>query len=268
MAPLAQLVFIQVLMPRASFVGHLGGIVCGYLMYWGMLPQLLLDLSFLIPAAVLFFLWRIKKLLPLSMSLDDYDEERIAIISSNDDRQSLDCKALCRLQSSITAIAVSSSFMLEYPLAFSQVVIATLFFFGAQARKISPTSDKSVIDALLRGFFVSAVLVIITDAACLGQWFVYKRYIATMWNTLPNFLIATVFMLTRIIVNTMAMCVAAKLISSDEYGCFVKVLYGRLISNARFVGDMLLDPPPESFSAFQGTGNQLNHAAIGTIREF
>jgi len=51
-APLAQLVFIQVLMPRASFVGHLGGIVCGYLMYWGMIPRLLLDVSFLIPAAV------------------------------------------------------------------------------------------------------------------------------------------------------------------------------------------------------------------------
>ena len=40
LGPLVQLVFLQMILPRASFIGHLAGIIVGFAWHWNFLPSL------------------------------------------------------------------------------------------------------------------------------------------------------------------------------------------------------------------------------------
>lgn len=56
--PLIQLVFLQVILPRVSFIGHLAGIAVGFLWYWNLFPPL----EWSQPAVLFPTLWILLKL--------------------------------------------------------------------------------------------------------------------------------------------------------------------------------------------------------------
>ena len=57
LGPLVQLVVLQFLLPRASFLGHLAGIVLGFIWHWQGLPRL----EYIQPCILFPFLWMIGK---------------------------------------------------------------------------------------------------------------------------------------------------------------------------------------------------------------
>ena len=56
-APLVQLAVVQVLLPRASFAGHLSGLLVGFVWHWGLLP----DLEWSQPCVLYPLLWGVGK---------------------------------------------------------------------------------------------------------------------------------------------------------------------------------------------------------------
>lgn len=55
--PLVQLVVAQLLLKRASFVGHLAGVIAGFLWHWNLLPLALMQPCILVPAMYVGILW-------------------------------------------------------------------------------------------------------------------------------------------------------------------------------------------------------------------
>jgi membrane associated rhomboid family serine protease len=59
--PLVQLVLAQIIMPRVSFIGHLAGIICGFIMHWNLLWQeIVWSPQVLIPLLQFIHLWTLR----------------------------------------------------------------------------------------------------------------------------------------------------------------------------------------------------------------
>lgn len=67
LGPLVQLVFLQVVLPRVSFVGHLSGIIVGFCWHWDLLPPL----EVLQPCILYPILWIFGKLVVPRLSSDN-----------------------------------------------------------------------------------------------------------------------------------------------------------------------------------------------------
>ena len=77
LSPIVSLFVCQFIMPRVSFMGHLAGIVAGFLLHWGLLPPLeLSSANVLIGGVFLLGLWRRRRVVPVEPLLaSSMDEE-------------------------------------------------------------------------------------------------------------------------------------------------------------------------------------------------
>ena len=249
-APIAQLIFIQAFMKRASFVGHLGGIICGYLMHWGILPRILLDPTVVIPLLTLIYLWKVIQRKP-----DDLIDENDNL---GEEAYQFKKKTLCRTQSAITGVVTLSLFAFDTIAIVQQFCIAILYFNGIQFQKTHSISQKETINIILIGFIMSATLVIINDAGSIGLWFSLCTYVNSC--TFLPFTLISFFAFLRLCANIVALSVAAYLISPLDG--FVKILFGKIVENAQVIGKEIVVNPESviPFQAFQGVGRSLRQA--------
>jgi len=77
LSPIVSLFVCQFIMPRVSFMGHLAGIVAGFLLHWGLLPPLeLSSVNVLIGGVFLLGLWRRRRVVPVEpLLVASMDEE-------------------------------------------------------------------------------------------------------------------------------------------------------------------------------------------------
>lgn len=247
-APIAQLVFIQMFMPRASFVGHLGGIISGYLMHWGIYPLLLLDPTVSIPLFSLMFAWQTKRLLPHPSE----SMQSLEVDPSNDDKSK---KVLCRSQSLITGATFISMFAFDELLVCQQACIATLYFVAIQMQKREAIDGKQIINSWLTLFSISSILVLINDAGTLGLWITMKDYVENFAGV--SFELALLCLSFRFVANAVALSLAAFYIPPVDG--FVQAVFGSTLENLRPIGKSIIarESSAPAFQAFQGSGRSL-----------
>mmetsp|Transcript_4514 Transcript_4514/g.10119 ORF Transcript_4514/g.10119 Transcript_4514/m.10119 type:complete len:445 (+) Transcript_4514:1-1335(+) len=80
-SPIVSLIFCQIIFPRVSFIGHLAGIICGFLLHWGLLPPLeLSSVNVLIGGVFLIGLWVRNETSTDKMGGRDHDEHLQTLI--------------------------------------------------------------------------------------------------------------------------------------------------------------------------------------------
>jgi membrane associated rhomboid family serine protease len=168
-APIVQLLVLQILLPRASFTGHLAGIVAGFLLHWGLLPLRFVQPALWIPCLYLLYLYQVRRIVPPSAktldslsasSTDDVSRQRVFVIFR---------WQLMTLLLSSTVLGMLHS--LTWSLA------AVVLYWHCLRHSLPARNDDTAtattaasVPVWAKGFVISAVLVLIYDAMTLGSW--------------------------------------------------------------------------------------------------
>jgi membrane associated rhomboid family serine protease len=172
--PLIQLAMMQLLLPRASWTGHLAGIVVGFVYQWRILPDALWWPAISIP--LMLFLWCLR-----------HDSQRF-LSRRNGSYSSYFMFigiALCLawMSSLLTLDGGFSNLSLEY-------LILVLWWFSTR-------SDDTT---MARGFVVVAVLILVTDAMTAGAWMVMVRPVwGFMISSILTLVLRTVILMTSLV---------------------------------------------------------------------
>mmetsp|Transcript_43566 Transcript_43566/g.52239 ORF Transcript_43566/g.52239 Transcript_43566/m.52239 type:complete len:742 (-) Transcript_43566:34-2259(-) len=194
-SPLAQLIFMQVVIPRVSFVGHLAGIVCGFILHWNLLiPNLeLLGVHIVIPTILL--LGRNKKVKLLfqkyirgssstTNNIDDGDDSNVYDTSgsntsfgsnnlANDgnlqNKRELTIQKNTartdRIYHALIVITIFSIPFLDWSLAYSQLI--SLFLFRNVFYFTNTNSNGS---STRKYYILSTCMLLMNDGMTLGSW--------------------------------------------------------------------------------------------------
>ena len=283
--PMVQLVVAQFIMPRVSFVGHLAGICCGFLVHWSLIPLSLFGPQILIPASFLAHLWFVRKSIPVAAT--DEDEEALVLVEEQDDgnnrtatqrrpgeRMSKRHRLLVLVKNALLTVSVLSLVLFDISLILSQSVAVAFYAFGVQSNALllrhrgesnSSVDDKRIIamemsrgGILWRGVVLSLILVIVTDAMTMSGWAIASTQIVAERILLVGFWPASIIMTLRLSINFIGLCLAVgvlhDLVECGE-GAFV-IVFGLVLSWAREIGDKLFAvfARRESVGVFEGTG--------------
>lgn len=215
--PLAQLVVAQVLLPRVSFTGHLAGIIAGFCLYWGLLPMAMVQPAVLVPTLFLFYLLRIRKVVPrllLPPQLWRCSLLRICDFGSNrgnDEQQGqghnqfqsepsndpmLDRLSILLLRIKLVIFVVSVYLLGPFsPLTLS-FGCTVIFWLLCCCYNFNSSNDRSEgLRVMVRGYVVTAVLAQINDAMAVAAWMVLMP--ASMTGAAKTILLMSTFMTFR-----------------------------------------------------------------------
>jgi membrane associated rhomboid family serine protease len=156
LGPLVQLVVMQVLLPRASFYGHLAGILVGFLMHWGLLPARLVQPSVLIPCLYCLYLHLLRKV-----------DLRNALSIRN---------SLCRPDEVCLAFQVALLCLSAFVLRMDSVLDLGMTVFYWVVARLMIDRDSNVRQVLIKATVVSAVIVMASDAIKLGFYFAFQGF--------------------------------------------------------------------------------------------
>ena len=285
--PMVQLVVAQFIMPRVSFVGHLAGIICGFLVHWSLIPLSLFGPQILIPASFLAHLCFVRKSIPVAAT--DEDEEALVLVEKQDDdgnnrtatqrrpgeRISKRHRLLALVKNALLTGSVLSLVLFDISLILSQAAAVAFYAFGVQSNALllrhrgesnSSVEDKRIIamemsrgGMLWRGAVLSLILVIVTDAMTLSGWAIASTKIVAERILLVGFWPASIIMTLRLSINFIGLCFAVgvlhDLVECGE-GAFV-IVFGLVLSWAREIGDKLFSAfarRGESVGVFEGRG--------------
>jgi len=324
-SPLVSLVFTQLVIRNASFIGHLSGIICGYtFLHVGVLPFKLLVPPVLIPSILCWHYWWIQRIIPLGKVGDSNfdrntadseqcggeDEEmhnstggnllnplfhipyRTANASSSDVRQSDLCtqsnlssgtlqnvKAFHLLRKLMLVLCVMSAFVLESDMVLAQCGAYILLYFSSRHYDffLAPINTpgmkeqhKQALSTLLHGFFVVAVMILVTDSMTLGCWITPGGSI--MWLSSPNppklfgreLEVFSLVVVIRLAGNITGLIATAKVLCDEglvsKSGLFENVL-GIVYRNAKSIGEYVLVP---DLVPFEGRGFILGRPGVIT----
>ena len=288
--PLVQLVIAQFIMPRVSFVGHLAGIICGFLVHWSLVPLSLFGPQILIPASFLAHLWIVRKCVPIERDANAEDEEALNLVEGQGDenvrsstqrrpgeRVSRRHRLLALVKNAMLAISILSLVLYDISLILSQVMVVAFYTLSVQSNALllwyrgqssSSVDDKRKITMemsrggiLWRGSVLSLVLLLVTDAMTLTGWIIASINVVAERNLLVGFWPAVVIMLLRLSINFIGLCLAVgvlhDLVECGE-GSFV-IVFGLVLSWGREISDKMfsLFARRESVGIFEGRGNVL-----------
>lgn len=298
--PLVQLGIAQFIMPRVSFVGHLAGIICGFLVHWSLVPLSLFGPQILIPASFLAHLWIVQKCVPIERDANAEDDEALNLVEGQGhenegaaaqrrpgERASRRHCLLVRVKNTMLAFSILSLMLYDISLILSQVVVVAFYAFSVQSNALllwyrgqssSSVDDKRKITMemsrggiLWRGSVVSLVVLLVTDAMTLSGWIITSIDVIAERNLLVGFWPAMAIMLLRLSINFIGLCLAVgvlhDLVECGE-GAFV-IVFGLVLSWGREISDKMfsLFARRESVGIFEGRGNILGsggHASSHT----
>lgn len=233
-SPLVQLVVMQFILPRVSFFGHLAGIVAGFVLYWKLLPSQISQPSVLIPGMYLVYL-RV------------FRSQVMTGTSSSEPRKSQGYLLLALLLVTLASVFLLESFSFAAGMALSMI-----YWFC-----ICRAEDESALAAVLgRGFIVSAVLVIISDAMALGTWFAM------------GIAFANVFPVSVLAIRTATLLLCCVLLmnqqETDLGGILTAVLGFTTLAPCRCIAEQLLTRSP-SDHGFAGRGHRLGRGVSSSF---
>jgi membrane associated rhomboid family serine protease len=277
--PLIQLLIAQVIMPRVSFLGHLAGIVCGFVLHWNLLPREVFYMpQVLIPAILMFHLWYVRRIISFQSRPDGYNridnDDALAIGTSagmsrrKPDQTRIMIRQMRWIQRGMVVTTIMSillfnsvgSVFLSQLLATAFTIFSSRWYFAERGQD---TSNNSSSCALWKATIISLVLVILADAIQIPYWISMSAYISAKWSICNVFSLGA-FLLLRFAMNFAALVVASCIITeigpcrgAFEYVFGWVVKYGNM---AHVVVGQQRTSNTAGFSAFQGQGVALGHA--------
>ncbi len=172
--PLVQLVFLQMVLPRVSFFGHLGGIIVGFLWHWKLLPSL----EWFQPCILFPVLWMICKYLCFEHfrgihSTNGRDMITVAGNTWNSDLSSSE-KRLTFLQMLLLlhgGVLYIHSGSLWGSAVISQFLLILILFTMIRTCRHQQTETRNEwFGAMGRGYIVLVVVLLFTDGLTMGGW--------------------------------------------------------------------------------------------------
>lgn len=286
LGPFVQLLLMQFIMPRASFIGHLSGIICGFLFHWRILPsEIFWSPQVLIPMLLLLHWKFVRGILPLKFSSYYSDEDTIEdslvegddIQSSVKTRETRKRKMLCQWTKRLllfSFIASSWTFGIYSNMTISNIISYLMFQLSVkgytnidQRNRSTNQSIRNQSAVLWRGTIITFVLVLVNDALVVPVWIV-ARLVVYSHNLLRiDVLGEPLVMLLRWTVHFVGLILACKSLMEsggveDEPKVFNKV-FGKIVgwSMNLFSGQSTISSSSiQSFTPFGGAG-----IALGTL---
>jgi hypothetical protein len=283
---------MQFLLKRVSFVGHLAGIIAGFLLHWNLLPLGLYQPAILIPAIYLVLLWRARKVIPVKSENDDIHDlptppqsgGRLDGRRSKRERNEAIHKLLVRVRTALIANLVLSACVFDVLGGMFLSPLLGLMYYQSciQSHKILITmpslsrdsiendNEKIRLGTLWKGFILSCVLTILCDSMSLSGWCMSSVYWQSDKGTTVTLMPACVMVVLRLVIQVVALIVASKNladIGETGGGLFVVVFGSTVLENSRIVGTAIQTRITRSnWSAFEGQGISLGaSSALASI---
>lgn len=298
-SPIVQLFVAQAIMKRVSFVGHLAGIVAGFLLHWNLLPLELVQPEVLIPGLYLMLLWRARKIIPVKPQHDeDDDEESDGVEECNQLNESSSPPSsgggcsdgrrikrekdqavhniLVRVRAALLVVWILSTLVYDVlgGMFLAPLIGLVLFQCCIRSHALLVTvssrnsaaydNEKKRLGMLWKAFILSCVLTVICDSMSLAGWIMSSVYWQNENGTTIGLVPACMLLAVRLYVQVVALVVACKNLSDigeTGGGLFVTLFGSTVLENARIIGTSLLTRiTRSSWTAFEGQG-----VALGTV---
>lgn len=293
-SPIIQLFVAQAIMKRVSFVGHLAGIVAGFLLHWNLLPLELVQPEVLIPGLYLLLLWRARKVIPVTRLNEDDQSDGDEGTWANESppssgrfdgrrvRREKDQRIhvlLVRMRTALLVTTVLSAFVFDaLGGMFLSLVIGFCYFrccVQSHALLLNVPRDsaeyqheKARLGTLWKGFILSCVLTIVCDSMSLAGWIVSSVYWQNDNGTSFTLMSACIMLLVRLTVEVTAVVVACKSLSDigeTGGGLFVVVFGHTVLENGRIIGTTLYSRITKTkWTAFEGEGVTLGASNVSS----
>jgi membrane associated rhomboid family serine protease len=183
LGPLVQLVFLQVVLPRVSFVGHLSGIIVGFCWHWSILPPL----EWLQPCILYPVFWIVGKLLVPRLSGTSSNSRVTSggglLVSTTGDTAT----ALRRLGWALAAMMVHG-FLLLYCIGGARnsilisecLLIIILSIMVNNHKSATAGSAEHNLGMVGRGYVILVALVWMTDSMTVTGWILFRQPISAI----------------------------------------------------------------------------------------
>jgi len=214
LAPFVQLLVTHFIMPRASFIGHLSGIICGYMLHWNILPiEVFWSPNVLIPAILFLHWWFVRRIIPVRYGvMSSSSSVHHNSTSTSSERSSTRRSKLLSMTRKAMALSSIISFLLLDmfdSMALSQVLGFIMYGFSIKYYDILASSQgagngnsngdsngdnngslsslqqhqeqvlllKNKSKILWKGTILTLLLILGTDAMTIPVWICTKNYI-------------------------------------------------------------------------------------------
>lgn len=257
--PVVQLFIAQMIMPRVSFIGHLGGIICGFILHWNILPrELFYSPQVLIPFILFAHLWLVRKLFSFRHTYELISTGAADVENGNDtwgtkeasSRNHMLTRLLTWVERCMIGVALLSSLMFSVfgSLFLSQAITTALVTMSCHLYRKGSTRESAV---LFKASIVSLILLIAVDAMHLPYWRSLSVFISARWSVSGSFLLA-VFFIIRSLVNFAVLLTFSSILTEigDINGIFHHMV-GWVLRTAHAAVEGM---QRERFSPFQGQG--------------
>ncbi|EJK48937.1 hypothetical protein THAOC_32226 [Thalassiosira oceanica] len=274
-SPIVSLIFCQIIFPRVSFIGHLAGIICGFLLHWGLLPPL--------------------ELSSVNVLIGGRNKQYVAVEGDDESQQSIkqrrklrDLREVGRKQWTLLTIrnVMAFQFVISFyfygwssSMVLSQCVLLAYFVFAVCSTQFVWAYtlcgiDDDILDhekvrsgMIWRGYFMSAVISIIVDSMSVASWVCLPLLVETFQDPSRRIGLLPVCIFTlvlRIGVNLMGLVVASKILHGTVQvgGGIFTALFSPILTSSRLIGDaMLTTTKMPLWTAFEGKGTRLGTRA-------
>lgn len=299
LGPLVQLMFLQLVLPRASFLGHLAGIVVGFMWHWNVLPPL----EYLQPCILYPTVWGLGKWYNYycyhqyrvrCIGGTDVDGHRDNAVShspwttgSNNTLEwstfrSSTLYSLLKLARNATMVHLAMIVFLFHANSGSSsrnaiwtilnsVVLSQALLIAILTVMIQRTDERRLVGMIGRGLVVMVLVTGITDAMTLGGWLATR----ILWNEQPYWNLLLVLWLMRFLLWALILCltchtlsVANELIGDPERppsnDIWTHLLAWTVVDACRPVGKMLADhgSTPARHSRGRTIGVSTRHTSV------
>lgn len=273
LAPLVQLAVAQVILPRVSLLGHLAGMMCGFLLHWGFLPIEYFQPAVSVPVLCYVYLRMRKCISPLLSPSPAQSVPQVgqALQAADDDDESggggggeRQLKFQLRLMMSLHVMLLFLSAFVLGTLNGSTISFGLIGLFWyhiargiiGSALTISGSGNHRTSVPLVRFYVSCASIVAVTNGMTLGSW---------LFASSPN-AAATFALIFQCAILLFGICLSwslTGLLPEQESGVFKYALGFTVVGSAKTVGDWLFSPLAAATSGSSGEG--VNAAVAGSV---
>lgn len=263
--PIVQLFVAQMIMPRVSFIGHLAGIICGFLLHWNVLPrEVFYSPQVLIPLVIIVYLKYTNRLiasrniaysiLPTTETSSEVEEH-----SHSSQKSGIISKGV-QVGVWISTITYCYFYNVFESPVIGQVLVSFLVLCSHRAIR-----DKSQhVDVIVKSTVCCIFIHQCSQAVLLSYVLIMRRSLGAMWvtrNGIFFFLVFYFFSTMSVLIDFI--CLGSYLSNKEGSmsGHFGKV-FGYLVNlSGSIVSKLQKAQKAMSFIPFEGQGRRLGHSS-------